>query len=127
MIPAHKEKTMATVEMTITASVPLPFNVGGGNPPVTNAETFDGAIPGPTIQLNVGDTLIVRLVNDLPYPTGIHWHGIELENYSDGTEVTQSEVPAAPLQVLGSGPRVSQALCGPASHAERRDLSHARR
>jgi FtsP/CotA-like multicopper oxidase with cupredoxin domain len=81
----------------------MPFNIGGGNPLVTNAETYDGAIPRPPILLDVGDTLIVRLINDLPYPTGIHWHGIELENYSDGTEVTQSEVPGAPLQVLGNG------------------------
>ena len=94
---------MATTDITIHASVPMPFNVGGGNPPVTNAETFDGAIPRQPILLEVGDTLIVRLINDLPYPTGIHWHGIELENYSDGTEVTQNEVPGAPLQVLGNG------------------------
>ncbi len=94
---------MAIVDITIHASVPMPFNVGGGNPPITNAETFDGMIPRPPLLLNVGDTLIVRLINDLPYPTGIHWHGIELENYSDGTEVTQNEVPGAPLQVLGNG------------------------
>ena len=94
---------MATTEITIHASVPMPFNVGGGNPPVTNAETFDGTIPRPPILLDKADTLIVRLINDLPYPTGIHWHGIELENYSDGTEVTQNEVPGAPLQVLGNG------------------------
>ena len=95
---------MATIDITIHASIPsIPLNIGGGNPPVTNAETFDGAIPRAPILLEVGDTLIVRLINDLPYPTGIHWHGIELENYSDGTEVTQSEVPGAPLQVLGNG------------------------
>ena len=34
---------------------------------------------------------------------GIHWHGLELENYSDGTEITQNAVPGAPLQVLGNG------------------------
>jgi FtsP/CotA-like multicopper oxidase with cupredoxin domain len=94
---------MATTDITIHASIPMPFNIGSGNPPVTNAETFDGAIPRQPILLDVGDTLIVRLINDLPYPTGIHWHGIELENYADGTEVTQSEVPGAPLQVLGNG------------------------
>lgn len=94
---------MATVDITIHASVPLPFNIGAGNPPITNAETYDGTIPRPPLLLNVGDTLIVRLINDLPYPTGIHWHGIELENYADGTEVTQNEVPGAPLQTLGNG------------------------
>lgn len=88
--------------MTLTASIAsVPIDIAGTT--AINAETFNGAIPGPTIQLTVGDTLIVRLINDLPYPTGIHWHGVELENYSDGTEVTQSEVPGAPLQVLGNG------------------------
>lgn len=75
---------MATTDITIHASIPLSLNVGGGNPPVINAETFggtipgtvDGAIPRAPILLDVGDTLIVRLINDLPYPTGIHWHGI---------------------------------------------------
>lgn len=94
---------MPTTDITIHASIPMPFDIRGGNPLVTNAETFDGTIPRAPILLDVGDTLIVRLINDLPYPTGIHWHGIELENYSDGTEVTQSEVPGAPLQTLGNG------------------------
>lgn len=96
---------MATIGITIHASIPMPFDIRGGNPLVTNAETFggtipgtvDGAIPRAPILLDVGDTLIVRLINDLPYPTGIHWHGIELENYSDGTEVTQSEVIGGPI------------------------------
>ena len=60
---------------------------------MAHAETFNGAIPGPTLLLNVNDTVIVRLVNELDHPTGIHWHGIELSNSSDGTEVTQN--PAA--------------------------------
>lgn len=45
-------------------------------------------------------TLIVRLINNLSHPTGIHWHGIELENYADWTPVTQNGVLGAPLQVL---------------------------
>lgn len=89
---------MAITDITIHASIPsMPLNIRGGNPPVTNAETLDGTIPRAPILLDVGDTLIVRLINDLPYPTGIHWHGIELENYSDGTEVTQNEVIGGPI------------------------------
>lgn len=87
------------LETTITASL---APIVSGTTPV-NAETYNGAIPGPTLRLNVGETAIVRLVNNLPYPTGIHWHGIELANSADGTEVTQSEVPGAPLQTLGNG------------------------
>ena len=102
---------MADHIFTIHATVPAPFNIGGGNPMVTNAESYGGAIPGifdgmvagSTLTINKDDTLIVRLINDLPHATGIHWHGFELDNYSDGTEITQNEVPGAPLQTLGNG------------------------
>jgi hypothetical protein len=55
----------------------------------------NGLIPGPTFRLNVGDTLTVRLVNRLNGPTGIHWHGAELANRSDGTSYTQNQVCCA--------------------------------
>jgi len=90
-------------EITLTtalANAISPIVSGATN---IHAETYNGAIPGPTFKLTVGDTAIVRLVNNLPYPTGIHWHGIELNNYSDGTEVTQEGVAGAPLQTLGNG------------------------
>jgi len=51
----------------------------------------------------VGDTVIVRLVNNMPHETGIHWHGIELGNSADGTEVSQLGALGAPLQTLGNG------------------------
>ena len=90
-------------EITLTtalATAASPIVSGTTN---IQAETYNGAIPGPTFKLTVGDTVIVRLVNNLPYPTGIHWHGIELNNYSDGTEVTQEGALGAPLQTLGNG------------------------
>src|SRR4051794_1406655 len=68
-----------------------------GNSVTAHAETFGNAligwqVPAPTFVLNVGDTMIVRLVNDLSEPTGIHWHGIELENSADGTPFVQNMV-----------------------------------
>jgi FtsP/CotA-like multicopper oxidase with cupredoxin domain len=39
-------------------------------------ETYNGAIPGPTLRLNVGDAVIVRLVNKLDHPSGIHRHAM---------------------------------------------------
>ena len=41
----------------------------------------------------MGDTVIVHFENDLAHATGIHWHGIELTNASDGTPLTQNQVP----------------------------------
>jgi FtsP/CotA-like multicopper oxidase with cupredoxin domain len=89
------------IETTLIASRVTGIDIGGGV--LANAEVFNGKIPGPTFRLSVGDTVVVRLINDLPYATGIHWHGVELENYADGTEVTQDGAPGAPLQVLGNG------------------------
>jgi bilirubin oxidase len=37
---------------------------------------FNGHVPGPTIEASTGDTLVVRFVNGLPEPSGIHWHGL---------------------------------------------------
>ena len=42
--------------------------------------------------MRVGDTAIIRFRNELPHPTAVHWHGIELDNANDGTAVTQNMV-----------------------------------
>ena len=63
-----------------------------GNGITARAETFNGAIPGPTFHLKVGDTVIVHFVNHLASATGIHWHGIELPNSMDGTPLTKNNV-----------------------------------
>jgi FtsP/CotA-like multicopper oxidase with cupredoxin domain len=53
---------------------------------------FNGQVPGPTIQAEVGDTLVVRLANSLPEPTTIHWHGLRVPADMDGTELVQHPV-----------------------------------
>ncbi len=53
---------------------------------------YQGAIPGPLIVANAGDTLVAHLVNRLPEPTVIHWHGIRLPSMMDGTEHVQTLV-----------------------------------
>lgn len=39
---------------------------------------------GSTLFLTRGEPVDVTVVNRLSEPTGVHWHGIELESYSDG-------------------------------------------
>jgi FtsP/CotA-like multicopper oxidase with cupredoxin domain len=53
------------------------------------AWTYNGQVPGPTIEARVGDTIVVRLINNLEEPTTIHWHGIRLPAAMDGTQVVQ--------------------------------------
>ena len=62
------------------------------NPPVPFLPAGNG-IPGPQIKVKVGDLIIVHFKNDLASENAsIHWHGIELDNNSDGTAVTQDAV-----------------------------------
>jgi FtsP/CotA-like multicopper oxidase with cupredoxin domain len=99
IIPDPMVPVVAGVIQTTLTTRRLPIVSGTTT---INAETYNDAIPGPTFRLTVGNTVIVRLINNLPYPTGIHWHGIELGNSADGTEVTQNEVFAGdpPIQDL---------------------------
>jgi FtsP/CotA-like multicopper oxidase with cupredoxin domain len=77
------------VETTIVAEE-APVDIGNGV--TANALTYNGQIPGPEFRLKVGDTVIVHFENNLEEETGIHWHGIELANASDGTPLVQNQV-----------------------------------
>jgi FtsP/CotA-like multicopper oxidase with cupredoxin domain len=53
---------------------------------------FNGQVPGPLIEADVGDTVEVRLTNHLPQATTIHWHGVRVPAEMDGTEAVQPAV-----------------------------------
>jgi FtsP/CotA-like multicopper oxidase with cupredoxin domain len=59
---------------------------------IANTYTYNGTVPGPEIAIQAGDTVLVHFRNELPESTGIHWHGMELNNASDGTSLTQNDV-----------------------------------
>src|SRR3712207_2396602 len=82
---ADSDPSPTILETTIVARHAM-VDIGGV---MAHAETFNGAIPGPPLRMNVGDRVFVRLINEMHHPIGIHWHGIELANSADGTEVTQ--------------------------------------
>jgi laccase len=55
----------------------------------------NGNLPGPTINVQEGDTLVVHVYNKSPYNLTIHWHGIFqiLSAWADGPEmVTQCPI-----------------------------------
>jgi FtsP/CotA-like multicopper oxidase with cupredoxin domain len=60
----------------------------------TRAWAFGGQVPGPTIEAQVGDVLEIRLINNLPEPTVVHWHGLRIPAAMDGTARVQD--PIAP-------------------------------
>jgi FtsP/CotA-like multicopper oxidase with cupredoxin domain len=45
---------------------------------------YDGIVPGPALQVRRGEEVWVRLTNDLPDATAVHWHGVRLINAMDG-------------------------------------------
>lgn len=54
---------------------------------------YDGLSPGPEIRVRRGERVKVRLANQLPDPTSIHWHGIRIDNAMDGVAgLTQAAV-----------------------------------
>ena len=56
---------------------------------------YDGGAPGPTLQVGRGEEVRIRLVNDLPEPTAVHWHGVRLANAMDGAPPL-TQAPIAP-------------------------------
>jgi FtsP/CotA-like multicopper oxidase with cupredoxin domain len=59
---------------------------------VTRAWGFNGQVPGPTLEARVGDVLEIRLTNNLPEPTTIHWHGLQIPAAMDGTDMVQHPI-----------------------------------
>src|SRR5437762_2618972 len=54
---------------------------------------YNGTMPGPTIQVTEGDRVRIILHNELPEPTSLHLHGLELPNVMDGVpNVTQDAI-----------------------------------
>jgi len=45
---------------------------------------YNGSMPGPTIEVNEGDRVRIRVRNGLPEPTTMHWHGLEVPIEMDG-------------------------------------------
>ncbi|KAF9547968.1 hypothetical protein EC957_007481 [Mortierella hygrophila] len=56
----------------------------------------NGMFPGPLVEANAGDRIVVRVTNDMVNGTAIHWHGMFQNgtNWMDGTTgVTQCPIP----------------------------------
>ena len=55
---------------------------------------YNGSIPGPTLHVDQGSEITVRVTNDGDVEATVHWHGLRLENRYDGVpHETQSPIP----------------------------------
>lgn len=79
------------VTKTLTAR-PVTFDLGG---PTVQSWGYGESLPGPVLRANAGDLLRVKLANQLPTETSVHWHGIAVRNAADGVPgLTQDAVKA---------------------------------
>jgi FtsP/CotA-like multicopper oxidase with cupredoxin domain len=70
------------VEVDLAASA-LQWDPGTGVP-LTDGMAYEGQVPGPLIEADVGDTILAHFRNDLEMPLTVHWHGLRIDSDMDG-------------------------------------------
>ena len=86
---AYREEQGVKVFELTTKTVQWPILDGVS----VTAFTYNGTVPGPMIRVTEGDQVRIVVKNELPDPTTIHWHGVEVPNAMDGVpDVTQDPI-----------------------------------
>jgi manganese oxidase len=93
-----------TGEITLTASR-VSWEVASGQ--TVDAYAYNGTVPGPELRFRTGDPVRVTLINDLPEPTTIHWHGVAVPSGMDG-------VPGISAPEVAPGGRFTYQFTAPA-------------
>jgi FtsP/CotA-like multicopper oxidase with cupredoxin domain len=81
-VPPRAAPALRTVELTLVAA-PARLELRAGDS--TDAFAYNDRVPGPTLELREGDSVVVHFRNQLPEPSTIHWHGLHLPFVSDGS------------------------------------------
>lgn len=85
------EPTTRTYNWTLSEVVAAPGAVS------KTMLVINGQSPGPVIEANLGDRIIVNIHNDMSNDTSMHWHGMYMRGmpWMDGTAtITQCPIPA---------------------------------
>ena len=87
---------------------------------VVQAWTYNGTVPAPSIQLDVGDRAIFRLTTDLPIATDLHLHGLNIANEFDGVApITQDPImPGETFDYEYEADEVAVAMYHPHFHSQ---------
>ncbi|WP_283139409.1 multicopper oxidase family protein [Rhizohabitans arisaemae] len=94
---AEAARTPGTIrDFTLTAR-PGHADLGG---PTVSTWLYGDRLPGEPIRVKAGEVVRAKLVNTLPQPTTVHWHGLALRNDADGVPgVTQPVIAAGSERV----------------------------
>ena len=88
-IPKKLKPTTMTRYYQLTASQ---FDWKTSDDRTITAWGFNNSFPGPVLKAKKGDELVIKVKNDLPEATVIHWHGIRLPAAMDGTDSVQKPI-----------------------------------
>ena len=55
---------------------------------------YNGSVPGPLLDITQGSSIVARFHNGVELPGSVHWHGIRLDNQSDGAVGLTQQVVA---------------------------------
>jgi FtsP/CotA-like multicopper oxidase with cupredoxin domain len=78
-------------EFRLTASA-MTYEFVKGQP--TTAWAYNNQVPGPELRVREGDLVRVIFTNNLPEPTTVHWHGVNVPTSMDGVpDISQPPVP----------------------------------
>jgi FtsP/CotA-like multicopper oxidase with cupredoxin domain len=61
--------------------VPVAKDIDGN---VIRMLSYNGSIPGPTLRVQQGSEILVKVTNEGDLDTTVHWHGLRLDNRYDG-------------------------------------------
>ena len=70
------------VELDLSAA-PMPWDPGTGVL-LADGLAYNGQVPGPIIEVDLGQTLRVNFTNGLEADTTVHWHGLRVPDTMDG-------------------------------------------
>jgi bilirubin oxidase len=70
------------VEVSLVAAPTRLTLIAGKATPVF---AYNGHVPGPTLDVYEGDSVIIHFENRLPEPTTVHWHGLHIPASEDGS------------------------------------------
>lgn len=87
-IPARREMTGAGQVIPKTHQITLVARRA-----TDGSLTYNGTVPGPTIEVYEGDDVELTLINELDADVSVHVHGVHYKIDSDGTRHTRSFAP----------------------------------
>jgi FtsP/CotA-like multicopper oxidase with cupredoxin domain len=94
----------ATMAVQLSDGDVLPLRIGPVRKTIAGTPqrmlSYNGAIPGPLLRVRQGTTVTVEVTNDAGLEQTVHWHGLRLDNRSDG-------VPYETQQPIATGGRYS--------------------